>query len=732
MRRITALAVVWTLMLGLCGGAGAFSYPSAYWPLQSAWDRVQQEQNVEETLSVAQKTYDLFQDYPLGKEVCQILEPVCNLAAWCCELKGDLNGAIVWRERQLTYAQWLNDNFASYRDTLLNVNAQLHQLRRPVEVYALAQKPADVPYYEAIGEPVSGVYYGTTPESQKTDGSAALMYVHFQDGYSMQYWLDYYRNGSEACRRALSQGGVVELAWNLQESDAGVAAVLAADSYIEESMAALGALPCTVLLRFGAEMNCWADLPSPEQYIQAFQKVAQYARKYSNIAMVFSPNDIGNRTVDYEDYYPGDAVVDWIGVSTYKTGVGGSSSYTYSNTGYSNDAFYCKGIYGNDPLTVLQDLSQLAAAHKKPMMISECGFSYQTAGVEQTGYAVSQLNKFYAYLPMVYPQIKAIFFFDKDIEGGENRYALSGSAALSSAYDKAVAANGALLRAGQTAGAGYTRLSTLSEQRDTLSLATYAIFPGSGAAECRYYVDGTLKQTAGEEPFAYELKVSELAPGRHTIRVEAACGAFSRTVEQVIYVDDQGFVMGADAADLQLSSAAAWATGAIMNARARGLVTSRTGSGFDAPITRLQFAELAVNLIENVTGREVAAGGGAFHDTSDPVAQKAVAAGIASGTGGGNFSPDAPITREQICVMLHKVIQYVDQARGSSTLPAVATTLDGRFADAGQVDAWAVESMALLTNSGLMSGTGPDTLSPQKNTSVQEAVTLILALHGRF
>ena len=127
-----------------------------------------------------------------------------------------------------------------------------------------------------------------------------------------------------------------------------------------------------MLLRIGAEMNCWTSLPDPQKYIQAYQKVAKAARQYDNIALVFSPNDVSNRTVTYETYYPGDQYVDWIGVSTYKNGGPGyGSSYTYADTAHSNDAFYCSGIYGSDPLIVLDDLAALAEAHKKPMMISE-------------------------------------------------------------------------------------------------------------------------------------------------------------------------------------------------------------------------------------------------------------------------------------------------------------------------------------------------------------------------
>ena len=133
-KRIAAVALTGALMSGMLLQASAFSYPQAYWPLQASWAQVQQNQDINGTISVAQQTYDLFKNYPLGTEVCQILEPICAKAAWCYEMRGDVDNAVLWLQRQLTYAQWLNDNVKSDQDTLLNVPAQLKQLQRPMEI----------------------------------------------------------------------------------------------------------------------------------------------------------------------------------------------------------------------------------------------------------------------------------------------------------------------------------------------------------------------------------------------------------------------------------------------------------------------------------------------------------------------------------------------------------------------------------------------------------------------
>ena len=108
-----------------------------------------------------------------------------------------------------------------------------------------------------------------------------------------------------------------------------------------------------------------------------------------------------------------------------------------------------------------------------------------------------------------------------------------------------------------------------------------------------------------------------------------------------------------------------------------------------------------------------------------------MAAGVTSGKGEGIFAPNTLITRQEISVMLNKAIQYVDAANETSTLANTSTVIDSQFKDASSVDSWAVESMALLTNNGLMAGKDGG-ISPKVNTTVEEAIVLIRAIYDKF
>ena len=170
----------------------------------------------------------------------------------------------------------------------------------------------------------------------------------------------------------------------------------------------------------------------------------------------------------------------------------------------------------------------------------------------------------------------------------------------------------------------------------------------------------------------------------------------------------------------------------LSGAIAYNLLTDRTDSGFQNQITRLQFADLAVNLIEKATGKSVAPAENTFQDTSAPAVLKAVAAGVTAGKSEDRFAPNDKITRQEICVMLNRVIEYVDQSRGSQTLTNASTQMDPKFTDSANIDSWAVNSVALLTNNGLMSGKDGGRVAPKDKTKVEEAAILILALYNKF
>lgn len=92
--------------------------------------------------------------------------------------------------------------------------------------------------------------------------------------------------------------------------------------------------------------------------------------------------------------------------------------------------------------------------------------------------------------------------------------------------------------------------------------------------------------------------------------------------------------------------------------------------------------------------------------------------GIVNGTGENTFSPDNPITREQLATILYRYAK----ATGGDT--AVSGNLNA-FADKASVSPYAVEAMAWAVEKGIISGVGENTLAPQGNATRAQVVVML-------
>ena len=94
--------------------------------------------------------------------------------------------------------------------------------------------------------------------------------------------------------------------------------------------------------------------------------------------------------------------------------------------------------------------------------------------------------------------------------------------------------------------------------------------------------------------------------------------------------------------------------------------------------------------------------------------------GIVTGTGSNRFSPDNPVTREQMAAILYRYAAYkkYDTSVGS-------TTLSG-FSDASQVSAYASTAMRWALHSGLITGVSGSKLSPQGSATRAQVATILM------
>ncbi|HWS31847.1 MAG TPA: glycosyl hydrolase [Actinoplanes sp.] len=149
-----------------------------------------------------------------------------------------------------------------------------------------------------------------------------------------------------------------------------------------------------VLLRWGWEMNGdWFEWGGPQNgqnpanYVKAWKRLHRIFGEQGadNVAWVWSPNWNSSPNVSWnkvQKYYPGDAYVDWVGISGYN-------------------------FYNETPSTLFNPVTKLYGA-RKPIIISE------TAAVKNKAKWIKQLHTWVEKTPAV----GAVVWFDTDIQDG--------------------------------------------------------------------------------------------------------------------------------------------------------------------------------------------------------------------------------------------------------------------------------------------------------------------------
>ncbi len=165
-----------------------------------------------------------------------------------------------------------------------------------------------------------------------------------------------------------------------------------------------------------------------------------------------------------------------------------------------------------------------------------------------------------------------------------------------------------------------------------------------------------------------------------------------------------------------------WAKEEMEKAIEMGLVPE-TFSKKDAtkPITRLDFAAVAVKLYEALTGKKAEpAKENPFTDTGDEYVLKAYALGITKGTSKTTFTPKTEITREQMATMLTRAFAKA----GINT--EIDITNITRFADDSDLSDWGRPSVYFMEKEEIIKGIGNNLFNGLGNAKVEEAIAIVL------
>lgn len=177
---------------------------------------------------------------------------------------------------------------------------------------------------------------------------------------------------------------------------------------------------------------------------------------------------------------------------------------------------------------------------------------------------------------------------------------------------------------------------------------------------------------------------------------------------------------------VELEMASEWARPWLIISAENGLALENSYNNLKGMISREEFCELVMKLYTGLGGKDFPINKMLpFSDTTNIEVIRAYHLGIVEGTGEGVFDPEGYVTREQMAVMLHRLMdklgiypitdmQYLD------------------FADEDEISDYTKSSIQLLYKVGVINGVGNQRIAPKNHATVEEAVVMSARLFNEF
>ncbi len=183
------------------------------------------------------------------------------------------------------------------------------------------------------------------------------------------------------------------------------------------------------------------------------------------------------------------------------------------------------------------------------------------------------------------------------------------------------------------------------------------------------------------------------------------------------------------------STVSAWAQEQIAQAQSEGLIPSiLQGKDLTAPISRAEFAAVAVTMYEKLGGDAIDYSSVLFSDQDEipnpEDVAKAYALGITNGTDNNMFAPNDNITREDLTTMLCRAVKKngLDgwTLENDSAYPLDISGVEP-YADDADISDYARESVYYMTKIGVVNGMGDNMFMPKASTAGENALIYSMA-----
>ena len=537
----------------------AAAVPSAYWPIRNAYIAAERAGDVNARIRYGERIVDFWLDGQTASQRAQ--QWGANVAAhgfqindvWSfssrisglAEQQGNIDVMLRMSRVAVEFAD-VYVALAAVTPELSNIDPagiafakRLHENRiAAFDVTAqlfveLRDGSGETSYRGVLHEPRTGVFFGEPADSAlnifNKRAAATLIYAEFEN-----------RNLPEVMEHKLRQFeqqgvnrnelGMVQVAWNFLREGATLASVPNERAMITEVARYLRSTNLPIILRIGGEVDVWSTPADPQEFITAYRFIASIMRAEApNVALMWSVNSVSAAGLNWQMFYPGEAYVDYVGISLY------TQRYFLGNpdTTDIDAAIFRTGRFAN-PISFIRELvEQFGDRH--PIIISEGGVAlYNFRNNEDlTDWAMPVMRQVYSYIPMLFPQVKGIFWFNvnpdtlralrPDVPTLQSYY-LNRFPRARELYGQLIALEH-FLGAGQTASPiTYRRLGTATLPADNVVLLTYAPFFTFDNVFVTYSIGDREVGRSSVIPYRVPLNLSGEQNGRHRLTVRVFSG----------------------------------------------------------------------------------------------------------------------------------------------------------------------------------------------------------------
>lgn len=482
-------------------------YPASFWSANNKYEAAIESGNNADIIKYGEEIIDIVSSYADSDDIMVTRYKRVGLAY--ADL-GDYDGAARTFSALYDYAS----KYEKHWEYAKTAKTRLNQYTSQIAMYT---DNGGSSYYGAKNEKENGVLFGTCCDgaSRSEIKNESMTLIYHELGKELG---DY--NANEFVKAA-SKGLAVEYALNCPQEGADIRNIKSFNLALKRISDFIGKYPeMPVYLRFAAEFDIWEDETDAQSFKEAFRYVSNYFKaRNSNVAMVWSPNQASKWYIDIDEYYPGDEYVDWVGMSLYaqKYFLGDEDS------GEDNEIIFKTGV-NSDPVIAVRDIVE-KYGNRKPIMISEfgCGHKLVKRGEDTIEFGMRRLREYLNYLPMVYPQIKLMAYFDRYIEAKneKNDYRLSENNDMKNEFVKLTAGQRFIHgKYSDSTSYCYRKIGGGTSVNGIFPVSCYAHKYNAEIKSVTYYIDGKYAGMAREIPYTAYINASEYAGG-HTLKANA-------------------------------------------------------------------------------------------------------------------------------------------------------------------------------------------------------------------